>query len=118
MTRLQSAFIANTSPTINIKHSLLWNFGIFLADIPRRLGCNAALDAATTCLLAAYEPYCAGQHQATYATLLKYTRALQVLRQCLLDPTIAHTSETLCSVMVIMMAQVWQAILPLPLPLS
>ena len=110
VSRLRSAFVRNLSPTISIKHSLLRNFGIFLLEVPRRLGCNEALDAATRCLIAVYEPYCAGQHEVASATLVEFARALNALRRGLTDPTIAHTSETLCSVMILMLAQVWQAV--------
>ena len=105
-TRLQSALVTNISTAISIKFSLLFNFGAFLLEIPRRLGCNEALDAASKCLIAAYEPYCAGQREATYTSLLEYNRALVTLRRCLADPSTARTSETICSVMLLMMAQV------------
>ena len=104
--RLQSAFIASVSTSIDIRYSLFLNFGIFLLDIPRRLGYNKALDAASHYLMSVYGSFCAGSHQPSPASLLKFGQALTALRQCLADPTVAQTSETICSVMILMMAQV------------
>ena len=104
--RLQSAFVANISTAIDIKYSLLWNFGIFITDVPRRLGCNEALDAAAKCLMTAYGPFCNGQRLGSEASLWEFGRALNALRRCLANPIVARTSETLCSVMILMIAQV------------
>ena len=104
--RLQSAFVANISTAIDIKYSLLWNFGIFITDVPRRLGCNEALDAAAKCLMTAYGPFCNGQRLGSETSLLEFGRALNALRRCLANPIVARTSETLCSVMILMIAQV------------
>ena len=106
MTRLQALLISNSSFAIDIKYSLVWNYGIFLIDIPRRLGCNEALGAATRCLMAAYGSFCAGKQEATPSILSKFSVAWNALRRCLADPPLAHTSETLCAMMILMTAQV------------
>lgn len=107
VTRLSSAFIGRVSPTIDIKYQLLWNFGPYLAEVPRRLGFNPALDAASDALVAAHTNLCShGRFVPQYGLMLKYSRALSALRGALDDPGTAQTSETLCAIMILMIVQV------------
>ena len=104
--RLISALIYNIDPSINIRIQLPWNFGIFFEDIPSRLGQNEALDAASDAIVTAYTHYCAGDIGPNPKVLVKHSRALNALRRCLDDPVKAHSSETLCSIMLLMTMQV------------
>lgn len=107
MTQLASAFVGKIDPTADIRYQLVWNFGAYLADIPRRLGTNPALDAASDALVAAHTNFCSNGHGVPdYAFLAKYSRALNVLRDELDDPDKAHSSETLCAIMLLMIIQV------------
>ena len=105
-TRLAVAVARIVSPTIDLRVQLTWNFGGFLADVPRRLGTNAALDTAASSLTAAYACYAVGQRTANRESLLIYTAAGKALRICLDDPVKAHSSETLCAIMILMIVQV------------
>ena len=107
VSRLSSAFIGSVSPTIDIKYQLLWNFGPYLVEVPRRLGFNPALDAASDALVAAHTNFCShGRFAPQYGLMLKYSRALSALRGALNDPDTAQTPETLCAIMILMIVQV------------
>lgn len=73
--------------------------------IPQRLGRNAALDASVCALTEAHSDFCNAQ-PASRSVLSKYSLALTKLRMCLSDPQIATQSETLCSVMLLLITQV------------
>ncbi|KAG8530539.1 uncharacterized protein KY384_005042 [Bacidia gigantensis] len=68
--RLTQAFVSKASPSIDISHQLVMNFGGFLAEVPRRLGVNEALDAAAGVLVTAYAGYCAGDLNPSAKTLV------------------------------------------------
>ena len=106
LTRLISAFVSNIDPSADIKIQLPWNFGDFLSDIPRRLGTNEALDAASVSLVTSYTRFIAGDVLATPEVLVKHASALSVLRRTLDDPVKAYSSETLCSTMILIIVQV------------
>ena len=106
LTRLTSAFVDKIDPTADIRIQLPWNFGGFLADIPCRLGTNDALDAASDALVTAYTGFCGGNVGPHPEVLVKHSRALNALRRCLSDPIKAYSSETLCSVMLLLIIQV------------
>lgn len=80
--------------------------GAFVSEIPRRLGQNAALDAATDALVAAFTPYRAGSRRPTLHILSKHGKALEALRCCLGKPSTAHAPETLCAIQLMMIYQV------------
>lgn len=106
-TKLSSAFIGSVSLTIDIKYSLLGNFGIYLVEVPRRLGINPALDAASDSLVAAHANLCSnGRFVPQHGVMLKYSKALSALRDALNDPDTAQTPETLCAIMILMIVQV------------
>ncbi|MCJ1309569.1 hypothetical protein MMC25_003229 [Agyrium rufum] len=102
MTRLASSFAEKVSPSIDIRFQLFYNFGTYLAEVPRRLGTNAALDAAAESLVSAYAFYCSGALTAGYHPLSKYNNAISALRHILDDPVRATSSETLCAIMMLM----------------
>lgn len=107
MTKLASALVDKIDPTTDIRYQLVWNFGGFLADVPRRLGMSPALDAASDALIAAHTNFCSSGHPGLECELLaKYSHALNVLRDALDEPVKAHSSEALCAIMLLMIVQV------------
>jgi Fungal specific transcription factor domain len=107
MTKLASALVYKIDPTTDIRYQLVWNFGGYLADVPRRLGTNPALDAASDALVAAHTDFCSSGRPGSECELLaKHSHALSVLRDALDDPVKAHSSETLCAIMLLMIVQV------------
>jgi hypothetical protein len=106
LTRLSSALVAGISPGIDVRVQLVWNFGPFLEDIPRRLGVNESLDAAVEVLLTAHMGFRMPRRQSTELCLGKYGRALKALRHCLSNPEKAQSSETLCSTMLLLIYEV------------
>ncbi|EFQ99034.1 hypothetical protein MGYG_02046 [Nannizzia gypsea CBS 118893] len=104
VTALRNSFIETLKPTTDLRYNLAWSFGGFLADIPRRLGVNEALDSAVQVLVESHQDFCAGLG-VTSRMLVGYSRALRMLRLYLDDPVKARASETLCSVMVLLMCQ-------------
>jgi hypothetical protein len=84
----------------------LWLVGSFFQFIPARLGRNAALDDAVSCLCAIYcgtpsTPY--NFHKGIYQS---YVRALSSLRGCLSDASLRMESETLCASILLHMGEV------------
>ena len=80
--------------------------GSFFGFIPARLGRNAALDDAVSCLCAIYcgtpsTPY--NIHKGIYQS---YVRALSSLRGCLSDISLQMESETLCASILLQMCEV------------
>lgn len=113
MTKLASAFAGRIDPTIDMRYQLLLNFGGYLADVPRRLGTNLALDAASDALVAAHTNFCSNGHFVPeYGLLAKYSQALNALRDVLDDRDKAYSSETLCAIMVLMIVQVGHNFVP------
>ena len=106
LTRLIAAFVSNIDDRADVRIQLPWNFGVFLADVPRRLGTNEALDAASEALVSSYTRFLAGDVVASRDVLVKHSNALSALRQCLDDPVKAYSSETLCSTMILLIVQV------------
>ncbi|CAI7564620.1 unnamed protein product [Penicillium crustosum] len=81
-----------------------WSFGLFLEDIPRRLGSNEALDRAVDAVTTAHAGFCTRQPVSTEA-LAKYSCALKTLRVYLDNPLQASASSTLCAVMILLVCQ-------------
>ncbi|KAL8813217.1 MAG: hypothetical protein Q9223_007095 [Gallowayella weberi] len=106
LSSLTAAFIHSISQQVDIKFQLPWNFGGFLHCVPPRLGRSEALDAAIDSLVTAHKHYCVGGFAPNELTLTKYSRALAVLRHDLDDVAKARSSESLCAVLVISIAQV------------
>ena len=82
----------------------LWVYGIFLGEIPRRLGSNSALDAAVNSfslsLPVLHTKVVSGDMRA------KYVEALAALRITLSDPALATSSSTLCAIFLLVVTQV------------
>ena len=106
LTRLISAFVSSIDESANINIQLPWNFGPFLSDVPCRLGTNEALDAASEALVTSYTHFITGDAEANPDVLTKHSMALGTLRRTLDDPVKAHSSETLCSTMILLIVQV------------
>lgn len=82
-------------------------------DVPRRLGINLALDAASDALVAAHTNFCSnGRFVPEQGFLAKYSQALNALRDILDDPDKAYSSETLCAIMILMIVQVGHRLVP------
>lgn len=109
LTRMVSKFTANLDSDQNSNYQLPWNFGPFLEDVPRRLGNNAALDAAAEALMTAYVAFrgrAGADPDRTHRTCTKsYGNAIKSLRECLNDHR-ASDSETLCSTMILLIVEV------------
>lgn len=97
--RLTQAFVSKVSLSVDISCQLAGNLGGFLCEIPKRFGVNEALDAAVEVLVVTYSRFCAGSYRLDTEVLAKHSRILNVLRESLNDPVKAHSSETLCFVM-------------------
>lgn len=79
-------------------------FGDWFARIPTRMGTNELLDNATETFLDAFDDLRSGQQSLT--TLSKYGKALTLLTSALADPKQTKSPYTLCSIFMIMIAQV------------
>lgn len=90
----------------DIRYNLTWAYGPFIQEVPRRLGQNAALDAAATSLALCHVRYATGRRDATPEELKAYINALGVLRTCLDNTTVARDPNTLCAVMLLLFTQV------------
>lgn len=79
----------------------LWLVGSFFQFVPARVGHNAALDAAVSCLCDIYSsPY--SFHKGIYQS---YVRALSSLRGYLNDTSLQMNSETLCASILLQMCE-------------
>jgi hypothetical protein len=90
----------------DLRYNLTWAFGDFIQDVPRRLGKNAALDAAATSLALSHVRFSNGRKDAAPEELTAYINALSVLRNCLNDSNVARDANTLCAVMLLLFCQV------------
>lgn len=107
-TVLASTLIDKAHLTINsdLRYNLTWAYGSFIQEVPRRLGSNAALDAAATSLALSHVRYSLGRRDVTPTEITAYVDALSVLRKCLDNPVIARDTNTLCAIMLLLMVQV------------
>ncbi|OAR02251.1 hypothetical protein LLEC1_05767 [Akanthomyces lecanii] len=80
-------------------------FGDWFARIPARMGSSELLDNATETLLDAFDDLRSGQQ--SLKTLSKYGKALKSLTNALQDPQQTKSPYTLCSIFMIMIAQMW-----------
>ncbi|KAJ5843857.1 hypothetical protein EN45_093460 [Penicillium chrysogenum] len=104
MTSLTNSFVGAIKRSTDLRYNVWWSFGIFLEDVPRRLGSNEALDRAVDALTTAHASFCTRQPVRAEA-LAKYSRALKTLRVYLDDPLQASASNTLCAVMILLICQ-------------
>jgi hypothetical protein len=105
-TRLLQALVSRLKPSNDLRYWLVWLYGPFLTEIPRRLGKNQALDDAALATLAIHNEACLRTAQADNPgpALSTYYRALSSLRGILSDPVEALSSETLTAVMLLVSA--------------
>jgi Fungal Zn(2)-Cys(6) binuclear cluster domain len=108
LTVLVNAFTERVklSKDADLRYSLTWAYGGFLVDVPRRLGINAALDAAAKALTTSHLRFITSGSEATPQELSEYSSALNLLRISLDDPAVACSANTLCAVMLLMICQV------------
>jgi hypothetical protein len=102
---LIDAFTQMIKPSTDLRFNLAWSAGLYLELVPQRLGTNAALDASAACLIDAHSNFCL-HRDVSVDSLVKYSRALNQLKEHLSDPVKARTSETLCAVMLLLACQV------------
>ncbi|KAK3074261.1 hypothetical protein LTR53_003422 [Teratosphaeriaceae sp. CCFEE 6253] len=88
-------------PAVDFRFSLAVGYGEHLYEVPRRLGVNAALDAAAAAVVEAYAIFCS-RRAVTARGLMLYSKALRELRLSLDDAVVARSAETLCAVMVLL----------------
>jgi hypothetical protein len=79
-------------------------YGIFLPEVPKRLGSHPALDASASALMSAYP--CVYKRQPSPEALSKYGRALRVLRISLDNPDRNKIVEMLCAIYFLLICQV------------
>ncbi|KAK4224476.1 hypothetical protein QBC38DRAFT_485370 [Podospora fimiseda] len=80
-------------------------YGPFMAELPRRLGRNEALDASVRALTKAYPSV--HSHQLTPDMYKSYGEALRHLCTALGNPATATSIETLCAVYLVVICQGW-----------
>lgn len=102
---LAHAFVKAIKISADLRYNLLWAYGGFLEDIPRRLGTNEALDTSVAALVTAHTHFSIHKSVSVEA-LTKYSQALSKLRIYLNDSIKARTPETLCAVMILLICQV------------
>lgn len=102
---LISAFLQTIIPSTSCKYNLAAVYGTFLADLPKHLGINEALDAATQALVSAHQDFCL-HRPVTVFSLERYSTAVVKLRVCLDRPGTAQSTETVCAVALLLMYQV------------
>jgi hypothetical protein len=80
--------------------------GSFFEFIPARLGRNAALDDAVSCVCAIYCGTPSISYNSDKGICQSYVRALSSLRCCLGDASLRMESETLCASILLQMCEV------------
>ncbi|CEO60783.1 hypothetical protein PMG11_05323 [Penicillium brasilianum] len=103
-TRLAHAFTQAIQRSTDIRYNLGSTFGLFLEEVPRRLGTNDALDRAVDAITSAHTDFCTRKHGSVQA-LTKYSAALRTLRVYLNDPIHAQETNTLAAVMILLICQ-------------
>lgn len=103
---LAGNFIATIKRSTDLRYNLWWSFGLWLEDVPRRLGTNEALDRAVDALTIAHSNFSCGRPPSVEA-LSKNSSALRTLSVYLDDRDHAQSSSTLSAVMVLLMCQLF-----------
>ena len=103
---LAGNFIATIKRTTDLRYNLWWSFGLWLEDLPRRLGTNEALDRAVDTLTMAHSNFSCNKPPSV-ETLSKHSRALRTLSVYLDDSVHAQSSSTLSAVMVLLICQLF-----------
>lgn len=103
---LAGNFIATIKRSTDLRYNLWWSFGLWLEDVPRRLGTNEALDRAVDALTTAHSNFSCGRPPSVEA-LSKNSSALRTLSVYLDDRDHAQSSSTLSAVMILLMCQLF-----------
>lgn len=82
----------------------LTTYGVFVLDLPRRLGTNKALDAAAEALAVSHPSLYTGKQRPEM--LATYLNALKELRISLSNPNKLQITDTLCAIYLIIICQV------------
>ena len=101
-----NSLVATIHKTTDFRYNLLLTYGIFLQDVPKRLGINEALDASVAALVTAHAGACSRRGEVSPRAISKYSHAMTTLRTCLDQPVKARAAETLCAVMILLICQV------------
>ncbi|KAF2798173.1 hypothetical protein K505DRAFT_297123 [Melanomma pulvis-pyrius CBS 109.77] len=104
LTILANGFINAIKWSTDMRFNLAWSYGIFLQEIPSRLGTNEALDSAVEAVTDAHSTACCLQ-KPTPSNLVYYSKALRNLKACLDDPMKATSANTLAAVMILLICQ-------------
>ncbi|KAF2664388.1 hypothetical protein BT63DRAFT_444112 [Microthyrium microscopicum] len=80
-------------------------YGDFVNQIPQRLGCNKALDAAVSAFTTTMSYVYSSTHSSEMYT--SYGNASRATRLLLSDPVEAKTPDTLCAIYLLMVCQGW-----------
>ncbi|KAJ6034010.1 uncharacterized protein N7446_007693 [Penicillium canescens] len=83
----------------------LASHGSFYSIIPSRLGHNAALDSAVSCMCNVFIHFMSGQSKATAAIIEEYVKSLQTLRGVLDNPRLRRHAETLCASIILQLCE-------------
>ena len=103
--KVASAFIAHLEVE-DVRYEMSC-YGLFLKDIPQRLGQNEALDASVLALSSTFT-FLHTNHR-TFETYSNYGKGLSALRKCLNDPIKAQSPETMCAAYFLQICQVSRA---------
>lgn len=79
-------------------------YGVFLPEIPRRLGVHPALDASASALITAYPAVY--RREPSFEALEKYGKAIKALRVALDSPDQTRVVELLCAIYFLLICQV------------
>jgi len=97
---LSLSLIETLEYTSRIGHKLQ-EFCPYLADVPPRIGLNAALDQAVACILAAHAALVRGGLSDIPSESQRYVEALGSLKRNIADPGQSSTPETLCAALIL-----------------
>ena len=104
LTSLTNSFVGAIKRSTDLRYNLWWSFGLFLEEVPRRLGNNEALDRAVDAVTTIHADFCT-RRSISVGALSKYSHALRTLSVYLDDPIQAIASNTLCAVMILLVCQ-------------
>ena len=79
--------------------------GSFFQFIPARIGRNAALDDAVSCLCAIYRSNSATPYSMQKEACKSYVKALSSLQTCLNDDAVQMEAETLCASIILQLCE-------------
>lgn len=112
--RLCDAMLARLRSSNDVRYNIAWTWGEFLNYVPIRIGKFEALDSAVVTLLTNHTEFCLKHRNASpseplvaHETVAQYNKALCELRIAVGDPKTASRVETLLTVMVLAITQVF-----------